>query len=61
MNGINKTLSPCIEVCKDEPETQRTCSGCGRTFGEIEEWPTASKARKREIVKAAKVRRTKKS
>jgi uncharacterized protein len=33
------------------------CRGCGRTLQEIGEWPTASDARRRAIVDAARQRR----
>ena len=58
MNGINKTSTPCVSVCEyDATQIEKVCEGCGRSSGEITEWSTATKDRKREIVKAAKIRR----
>jgi predicted Fe-S protein YdhL (DUF1289 family) len=44
-----------IEAVPDHIE--KVCVGCGRSSSEITEWSTATKDRKREIVKAAKIRR----
>ena len=30
-------ISPCISICRWEPET-RTCTGCGRTVEEKSKW-----------------------
>lgn len=61
MNGINQTSTPCIKVCEYYSESNQICKGCGRTANEIGEWLTASQARKKEIIKAAKARRKKDS
>jgi predicted Fe-S protein YdhL (DUF1289 family) len=47
--------SPCIDICRLDP--QGLCIGCRRTIGEISEWPTASEARRREILRALDLRR----
>ena len=46
--------SPCIDVCRlDE---QGLCVGCRRTIDEIVEWPRASEARRREILRELAMR-----
>jgi predicted Fe-S protein YdhL (DUF1289 family) len=35
------TASPCIAVCRLDPQTQ-VCTGCGRTIAEIAAWPNLS-------------------
>lgn len=65
MNGINKTSTPCVSVCEYDAtqiemfpdHIEKVCVGCGRSSSEITEWSTATKDRKREIVKSAKIRR----
>jgi predicted Fe-S protein YdhL (DUF1289 family) len=42
--------SPCINVC--QLDAQGLCVGCRRTLEEIAEWPGASEARRREILRA---------
>jgi len=41
--------SPCTGVCTLD-SAQRLCLGCGRTLGEIAEWPLASEHRRRQIL-----------
>lgn len=62
---IDKTSTPCVTGC-DCGTTQiemfpdlieKVCTDCGRSSSEITEWKTATKDRKREIVKVAKTRR----
>jgi predicted Fe-S protein YdhL (DUF1289 family) len=46
--------SPCRDVCRlDEANV---CIGCGRTAGEIQEWPRATNARRLLIRAAARAR-----
>jgi predicted Fe-S protein YdhL (DUF1289 family) len=47
--------SPCIDVCR--LDAQGLCVGCRRTIDEIAEWPRASEARRREILRELEVRR----
>jgi len=42
--------SPCINICR--LDAQGLCVGCRRTMQEIAEWPNASEARRREILRA---------
>ena len=46
--------SPCINVCR--LNGAQVCVGCGRNIDEIMEWPSASDARKREIVAVSRRR-----
>jgi uncharacterized protein len=48
--------SPCIDICR--LDAQGLCVGCRRTLGEITEWPSASEARRREILRALQLRKT---
>jgi predicted Fe-S protein YdhL (DUF1289 family) len=41
--------SPCIDICR--LDAQGLCLGCRRTLDEIAEWPRASEARRREILR----------
>jgi predicted Fe-S protein YdhL (DUF1289 family) len=41
--------SPCIDICR--LDAQGFCVGCRRTIDEISEWPRASEARRREILR----------
>ena len=41
--------SPCINIC--QLDAQGLCVGCRRTLEEIAEWPGASEARRREILR----------
>jgi acyl-CoA thioester hydrolase len=43
--------SPCRNICR--LDHQQVCVGCGRTIGEIAEWPAASEPRRRQIVQDA--------
>ena len=46
--------SPCVGVCRlDE---RALCVGCRRTIEEIAEWPRASEARRREILRDVSLR-----
>jgi predicted Fe-S protein YdhL (DUF1289 family) len=55
--------SPCIGVCsygettQNEKNSERICSGCGRTAEEITEWYKASNERKLEIKISAEKRK----
>jgi len=46
--------SPCIDVCR--LDARGLCIGCRRTIDEISEWPAASEARRREILRALALR-----
>lgn len=53
--------SPCIDVCVYGPPgtlTHNICRGCFRTKDEIDEWLNATSDRKKEIVTAAKNRKS---
>jgi predicted Fe-S protein YdhL (DUF1289 family) len=41
--------SPCINICR--LDAQGLCVGCRRTLEEIAEWPGATEARRREILR----------
>jgi predicted Fe-S protein YdhL (DUF1289 family) len=41
--------SPCVDICR--LDAQGLCVGCLRTIDEIIEWPRASEARRREILR----------
>ncbi|MDM7956959.1 MAG: DUF1289 domain-containing protein [Blastomonas sp.] len=41
--------SPCNQTCRIY-ERMGYCEGCGRNLGEIQEWPSASDTRKRQIL-----------
>jgi predicted Fe-S protein YdhL (DUF1289 family) len=46
--------SPCVDVCRLDAQGQ--CIGCRRTLDEIAEWPRASEARRREILRQLALR-----
>lgn len=46
--------SPCIGIC--HLDAQGLCAGCGRSGAEIAEWPSASAARQREILRRVALR-----
>lgn len=48
--------SPCIGVCRLDPQTRR-CAGCLRTPREIVDWPEADNAERLAIVRALRERR----
>ena len=48
--------SPCIGVCRLDPDTRR-CAGCLRTPREITAWPAASNAERLAIVQDLRRRR----
>jgi uncharacterized protein len=48
--------SPCINVC--QLDAQGLCVGCRRTIDEISEWPGASEARRREILRELAARKS---
>jgi predicted Fe-S protein YdhL (DUF1289 family) len=52
--GSAAAQSPCIDVCR--LDARGLCIGCRRTIHEISEWPAASEARRREILRALKQR-----
>jgi predicted Fe-S protein YdhL (DUF1289 family) len=41
--------SPCVDICR--LDAQGLCVGCRRTIDEITEWPRASEARRRAILR----------
>jgi predicted Fe-S protein YdhL (DUF1289 family) len=41
--------SPCVDICR--LDAGGLCAGCRRTIDEIVEWPRASEARRREILR----------
>ncbi|MBB5720025.1 hypothetical protein FHR23_002985 [Stakelama sediminis] len=47
--------SPCVAVCRLDRSTG-WCIGCGRTGGEIAEWPRAAPDRQRTIIAALHAR-----
>ena len=46
--------SPCIDICR--LDAQGLCVGCRRTIDEIMEWPRATEARRREILRQLELR-----
>jgi predicted Fe-S protein YdhL (DUF1289 family) len=46
--------SPCVDICR--LDAQGLCAGCRRTIDEIVEWPRASDARRREILRELELR-----
>jgi predicted Fe-S protein YdhL (DUF1289 family) len=46
--------SPCVDICR--LDAQGLCVGCRRTIDEIIEWPRASEARRREILRELELR-----
>ena len=46
--------SPCVDICR--LDAQGLCVGCRRTIDEIVEWPRASEARRREILRELALR-----
>jgi predicted Fe-S protein YdhL (DUF1289 family) len=48
--------SPCVDICR--LDAQGLCVGCRRTIDEIIEWPRASEARRREILRELELRTT---
>jgi len=46
--------SPCVDVCR--LDAIGLCIGCRRTMREISEWPGASEARRREILRELELR-----
>ncbi|HEY4443102.1 MAG TPA: DUF1289 domain-containing protein [Steroidobacteraceae bacterium] len=48
--------SPCVDICR--LDAQGLCVGCRRTIDEIVEWPRASEARRREILRELVLRTT---
>ena len=44
-------VSPCIGVCRIDPDTQ-LCEGCRRSLTENAEWPACSEDRRRAILAA---------
>ena len=46
--------SPCVDICR--LDAQGLCVGCRRTIDEITEWPRASEARRREILRELALR-----
>ncbi|MGO9931666.1 MAG: DUF1289 domain-containing protein [Steroidobacteraceae bacterium] len=55
-NDLSHTAaaSPCVDICR--LDAQGFCVGCHRTIDEISEWPAASEARRREILRALQLR-----
>jgi uncharacterized protein len=46
--------SPCVDICR--LDAAGLCVGCRRTIDEIIEWPRASEARRREILRELALR-----
>jgi uncharacterized protein len=46
--------SPCVDICR--LDAQGLCVGCRRTIDEIVEWPRATEARRRAILRALQSR-----
>jgi len=46
--------SPCVDICR--LDAAGLCVGCRRTIDEIVEWPRASEARRREILRELELR-----
>jgi predicted Fe-S protein YdhL (DUF1289 family) len=40
--------APCIAICSTS-QGDETCKGCGRSFGEVQHWPSMSPAEKRVV------------
>jgi predicted Fe-S protein YdhL (DUF1289 family) len=53
-DGDTAVRSPCVDICR--LDARGWCIGCRRSIGEISEWPAASEARRREILRALKLR-----
>jgi uncharacterized protein len=47
-NDSGKAPSPCISICKMNPQTG-LCEGCFRTIEEIAQWSTATEETKRRV------------
>jgi len=56
MSDLPDIPSPCIGVCKIDPDT-RLCQGCMRTAREIARWPYADDAERLAIVHELRQRR----
>jgi uncharacterized protein len=52
--GSAAVPSPCVDICR--LDARGLCIDCRRTIDEISEWPAASEARRREILRALKLR-----
>jgi len=52
--GSAAVPSPCIDICR--LDDRGFCAGCRRSIEEIAEWPAASAARRREILRALELR-----
>lgn len=52
--------SPCVSLCRMEPETG-LCEGCGRSREEIRAWKLADNAEKIAILNRAAMRRAQKA
>ena len=51
---LDAVPSPCRDIC--QVDASGVCTGCGRTLGEIEEWPRAARERRMQIRAAACLR-----
>lgn len=47
--GRRLTTSPCIGLCRLDPQTQ-LCAGCRRSIGEIVAWPDLSDSERQAIL-----------
>ncbi len=47
--------SPCNNICTPDPESG-LCTGCGRTFEEIVNWPRYTNKQKKNVLKELKYR-----
>ena len=52
--------SPCISICQIDPETGN-CLGCYRNRREIARWPVMNTDEQAELLKALRLRRSKKT
>ena len=48
MNNYNIISTPCIKVCK--LNSRGKCEGCGRTFNQIQNWPSYSENKRKKIM-----------
>jgi predicted Fe-S protein YdhL (DUF1289 family) len=56
-DGRSGVSSPCIDVCKMNPQTQ-LCEGCFRTLDEIAAWTSLSDGEKSAVLAQLPSRRT---
>lgn len=56
MRDVQDPPSPCIDVCRMNPET-KLCEGCLRTLDEIAAWASLTPAQKRAVLERLASRR----